>query len=169
MYIRAVDTPDVAILALPLTSGSPTPQLAALSEPQPPNRRQFLGDTTVCSNDIMSSATPSPDPTSIEHRGRGRAKSRGGLGKYLRARGRRGYGRPAEFNKRLLLDGEGPPSDDDEAEQTAANAIKYSRRQLASNADRYEEPEPELGSDGTCIPSSSDLMAIYLSSFMHAT
>ena len=112
----------------------------------------------------MSSPPTSSDPTSHEPSGRGRGKSRGGLGKYLRARGRRGYSRPAEFNKRLLLEGEGPPLDDQEAEQVAANAIKYSRRQLASNADRYEEPEPELGSDGTCIPSSGDLMAIYLSS-----
>lgn len=99
----------------------------------------------------MSSPTTSPDPASHERSGRGRGRSRGGLGKYLRARGRRGYGRPAEFNKRLLLEGEGPPLDDEEAEQVAANAIKYSRRQLGSNADRYEEPEPELGSDGTCI------------------
>ena len=32
--------------------------------------------------------------------------------------------------------------------KAAANAIKYSRRQLASNADHYEEPGPELGPDG---------------------
>lgn len=116
----------------------------------------------------MSSPTTLPDPASQEPkgpRGRGRGKSRGGLGKYLRARGRRGYGRPAEFSKRVLLEGEGAPADDEEAQQIAAeNAIKYSRRQLASNADRYDEPEPELGSDGTCIPSFGDLMEIYLSS-----
>ncbi|KAF8629454.1 hypothetical protein AX15_003433 [Amanita polypyramis BW_CC] len=100
------------------------------------------------------STTP-PGPSSQEGdqtRPRGRGKSRGGLGKYLRARGRRGYGRPAEFNKRLLLEGEAPPEDDEEAEQIVAeNARKYSRRQLTSNADRYEEPEPELGSDGEPI------------------
>ena len=101
-------------------------------------------------NDIMSSPTTSPDPASHERSGRGRGRSRGGLGKYLRARGRRGYGRPAEFNKRLLLEGEGPPLDDEEAEQVAANAIKYSRRQLGSNADRYEEPGPEWRF--TCLP-----------------
>ena len=28
---------------------------------------------------------------------------------------------------------------------------KYSRRQLGSNADRYVEPEPELGSDGEYV------------------
>jgi hypothetical protein len=118
----------------------------------------------------MSSPTISPDPTSQEPKGRGRGKSRGGLGKYLRARGRRGYGRPAEFNKRILFEGEGTPADDDEeAQQIAAeNAKKYSRRQLASNADRYDEPEPELGSDGTCISSLGDLMEIYLSSNPYA-
>ncbi|KAK0472481.1 hypothetical protein IW261DRAFT_1553336 [Armillaria novae-zelandiae] len=73
-------------------------------------------------------------------RGRGRGKSRGGLGKYLRARGRgRGYGRPAEFHQRLVLEGEAP------------RERKFSRRQLGTNADRYAEPEPELGSDGEPI------------------
>ncbi|KAF8628560.1 hypothetical protein AX17_005956 [Amanita inopinata Kibby_2008] len=96
----------------------------------------------------MSHPPPSPAPS----RGRGRGKSRGGLGKYLRARGRRGYGRPAEFSKRLVLEGEAPPEDEEETEAIAAeNAHKYSRRQLTSNADRYEEREPELGSDGEPI------------------
>ena len=43
-------------------------------------------------------------------RGRGRSrgshKPRGGFGKYQRARGYRGRGRPAEFGKRLVLQGE---------------------------------------------------------------
>lgn len=80
-------------------------------------------------------------------RGRGRGKSRGGLGKYLRARGRgRGGGRPAEFRERLLLDGESPEDlDEEEAQQLQQ---KYSRRQLGTNAGRYAEEEPELGSDG---------------------
>ncbi|KAI6030041.1 hypothetical protein EDC04DRAFT_2869051 [Pisolithus marmoratus] len=80
-------------------------------------------------------------------RGRGRGKSRGGLGKYLRARGRgRGYGRPAEFTKRLVLEGEEEVElDPEEAEEQRR---KYRKRQLESNADRYVEPEPELGSDG---------------------
>ena len=80
-------------------------------------------------------------------RGRGRGKSRGGLGKYLRSRGRgRGYGRPAEFTKRLVLEDE----EDVELDQEKAEELhrKYGRRQLGSNADRYVEPEPELGSDG---------------------
>ncbi|KAJ7237052.1 hypothetical protein B0H12DRAFT_1204445 [Mycena haematopus] len=84
-------------------------------------------------------------------RGRGRGKSRGGLGKYLRARGRGGgRGRPAEFGKRLLLEGEGPEDEDDEeaAERAAELAKKFSRRQLGTNADRYVEPEPVLDSDG---------------------
>ncbi|KAG5650236.1 hypothetical protein H0H81_000211 [Sphagnurus paluster] len=81
-------------------------------------------------------------------RGRGRGRgNRGGLGKYLRARGRgRGRGRPAEFGTRLLLEGEAGEEEDEEA--AAERVAKYSRRQLGTNADRYVEPEPELGSDG---------------------
>lgn len=84
-------------------------------------------------------------------RGRGRGRSRGGFGKYLRSRGRghRGGGRPAEFNKRLLLEGEGPPDEEEDEEAAAEMAAKYSRRQLGTNVDRYKEPSPELGSDGT--------------------
>ncbi|KAF9029460.1 hypothetical protein BDZ89DRAFT_1101524 [Hymenopellis radicata] len=75
---------------------------------------------------------------------RGRGKSRGGLGKYLRARGRgRGSGRPAEFHERLLL------LDGDQ---------KYSRRKLGTNTDRYKEEELELDSDGEPIlPPEIDL------------
>lgn len=78
-----------------------------------------------------------------------RGKSRGGLGKYLRARGRRGYGRPAEFTQRLVLEDEMQDEEDEElkAEQTQ----KYSKRRLASNADRYVEQEPELDSDGMSV------------------
>ncbi|KAI0696375.1 hypothetical protein C8T65DRAFT_663737 [Cerioporus squamosus] len=80
-------------------------------------------------------------------RGRGRGKSRGGLGKYLRARGRgRGRGRPAEWGKRLVLEGEEEAEMDEEEREEFER--KYARRQLGSNADRYVEPEPELGSDG---------------------
>ncbi|RXW13072.1 hypothetical protein EST38_g12782 [Candolleomyces aberdarensis] len=86
-------------------------------------------------------------------RGRGRGRSRGGLGKYLRARGRghRGGGRPAEFNKRLVLEGEGPPDEEADEEAAAELTVKYSRRQLGTNADRYKEPEPGLDSDGEPI------------------
>ncbi|KAJ6546653.1 hypothetical protein DFH09DRAFT_1367193 [Mycena vulgaris] len=97
---------------------------------------------------MSESSSSSPPSTS---RGRGRGKSRGGLGKYLRARGRgRGLGRPAEFGKRLVLDGEEPTPEDDEAaaEAAAELAQRFSRRQLGTNADRYAEPEPVLDSDG---------------------
>lgn len=91
-----------------------------------------------------SSASPQP-------RGRGRGKSRGGLGKYLRARGRghRGGGRPAEFRQRLVLEDEELIEFDPESEEAKENQRKFSKRQLASNADRYKEPEPVLNSDGT--------------------
>jgi hypothetical protein len=103
------------------------------------------------------SESPSTSSDTPQGRGRGRGKSRGGLGKYLRSRGRgRGFGRPAEFNQRLLLEGEKGSSrytnqdeeDEEAAEERAEIARKYARRQLASNADRYVEKEPELDSDG---------------------
>ncbi|KAJ7576939.1 hypothetical protein C8J56DRAFT_971988 [Mycena floridula] len=98
----------------------------------------------------MSSSTHSPSAGPSSSRGRG--KSRGGLGKYLRAKGRRGTGRPAEFSQRLLLDGEGPTENNEEDEESAAeHARKFSRRQLGTNADRYEESDPELDSDGEPI------------------
>jgi hypothetical protein len=85
-------------------------------------------------------------------RGRGRGKSRGGLGRYLRARGRgRGRGRPAEFGKRLLLEGEEEEELDPDSEEAKELQQKFSKRQLASNADRYTEPKPMLNSDGMKI------------------
>jgi hypothetical protein len=75
------------------------------------------------------SATPT-------HRGRGRG--RGGLGKYLRARGRRGSGRPAEFSKRLRLEDE---ESNEESGEDDEERVKYAKRELVTNADRYEEPE----------------------------
>ncbi|KAI6116680.1 hypothetical protein EV401DRAFT_40407 [Pisolithus croceorrhizus] len=88
-----------------------------------------------------------PADTPSRGRGRGRGKSRGGLGKYLRARGRgRGYGRAAEFTKRLVLQGEEEAELD--PEEVEERRRKYGKRQLGTNADRYVEPEPELGSDG---------------------
>lgn len=91
------------------------------------------------------SSESKPESTSTA-RGRGRGRSRGGFGKFLRARGRRGAGRPAEFHERLKLEGEQSEELDEEA--AAELRAKYSRRQLGSNVDRYAEPEPELGSDG---------------------
>ena len=83
-------------------------------------------------------------------RGRGRVKSRGGYGKYLRARGGgHGRGRPAEFSRRLVLEGEQEAElDEEEAKEVAR---KYARRQPGTNADRYVEPEPELDSDGEVV------------------
>jgi hypothetical protein len=89
-------------------------------------------------------------PTASSTRLRG--NSRGGLGKYLRARGRghRGGGRPAEFKERLVLDGEQPVDDEDE-EAILEREQKFSKRQLGTNADRYKEEELELGSDGASL------------------
>ncbi|KAF8587704.1 hypothetical protein K439DRAFT_1407267, partial [Ramaria rubella] len=75
------------------------------------------------------------------------SRGRGGLGKYLRARGRRGTGRSAEFGKRLVLESEErndkSGSEDDEDERHALGN-KYAKRQLGTNADRYEEPQVDL-------------------------
>ena len=97
--------------------------------------------------------------SSAPTRGRGRGKSRGGLGKYLRARGRgRGFGRPAEFMTRLVLEGERKPDleDEEEAERARELAQKFSRRQLGTNADRYNEEEVELDSDGEFAAAASN-------------
>ncbi|KAH6883757.1 hypothetical protein BKA70DRAFT_1377959 [Coprinopsis sp. MPI-PUGE-AT-0042] len=109
----------------------------------------------------MTFSTPGPrciklgnasSSNSSRSRGRGRG-NRGGLGKYLRARGRghRGGGRPAVFKERLLLEGEGPDDGGEDEESEAEGIAKFSRRQLGTNADRYAEKEPELGSDGEPI------------------
>jgi hypothetical protein len=94
--------------------------------------------------------SPSGPVSASPVRGGGRGKSRGGLGKYLRAqgRGRRGGGRQAVFNERLLLEGDAAEEVDPESEEAKELRVRYSKRQLTSNADRYVEPEPELGSDG---------------------
>jgi len=83
-------------------------------------------------------------------RGRYHHRSRGGRGKYIRARGRgHHFGRPAVFQERLLLEGEQPELLD-EAEAVERDG-RYARRTLGTNADRYEEPEPEIGADGQPI------------------
>lgn len=82
------------------------------------------------------SAPPVTDAT------RGRRRGRGGIGKYLRARGRRGTGRPAEFVTRLNPEDENDAAEEDsEAEDQLK---KYAKRQIETNAHRYEEPEADL-------------------------
>lgn len=103
-----------------------------------------------------SPSASSPDQPGPTSRGRGGSRgrgNRGGLGKYLRARGRRGTGRPAEWKSRSLLEGEGPEDEDDEEAREAREEAtrKYARRQLGTNADRYKEEEPELDSEGACL------------------
>jgi hypothetical protein len=98
----------------------------------------------------MSEVTSPSTSEPTRARGRGRGKSRGGLGKYLRARGRGRGGRPAEFHKRLVLEDEELIDLDPDSEEAKELQKKFARRQLGSNADRYVELEPELGSDGEC-------------------
>ena len=105
----------------------------------------------------MDPPSASPGQSSSPSRGRGGSRgrgNRGGFGKYLRAKGRKGTGRPAEWKPRLLLEGEGPEDEEDEEAREAREEMtrKYSRRQLGSNADRYEEEGPELDSEGARVP-----------------
>jgi len=53
------------------------------------------------------------------------------------------------FQERLLLEGERP--DELNEEEVAELNAHYAKRTLSSNVDRYEEPEPEIGSDGEPI------------------
>ena len=65
------------------------------------------------------------------------------------ARGRgRGGGRPAEFQKRLVLEDEEIVELEPDSEDAKELARKYAKRRLESNADRYVEPEPVLNSEG---------------------
>ena len=59
------------------------------------------------------------------------------------------------WKQRLLLEGEGPEDEDDEEAREARDEMtrKYAKRRLGSNAERYKEEEPELDSEGACLPS----------------
>lgn len=85
--------------------------------------------------------------TSTGARGRGYLHSHRRIGKHIRARGR-GYrgGLPARYQEQLTPDGE-QPEQLDEAEAAELEA-RFARRTIGTNADRYEEPEPEIGPDG---------------------
>lgn len=89
----------------------------------------------------MTDITPSnaSEDSGAPSRGRGRGK-RGGFGKSVRARGRgKRFTTPAPFRVNQDEDEE---VDEEEAERERA---KYARRNMASNADRYEEKEPDPG------------------------
>lgn len=80
-------------------------------------------------------------------RGRGNLRSRRRTGKDIRARGRgHRVGLPARYQERLLPDSE-QFEQLDEAEAAELEA-RYARRTIGTNADRYDEPEPEIGLDG---------------------
>jgi hypothetical protein len=83
------------------------------------------------------------------------------LGKYLRAKGRRGSGRPAEWGKRLVLEGEGEVQDPELLENIEEMEKKYSKRELGSNVDRYKEDEPILNSDGTLQEWQTSARSLY--------
>ena len=116
---------------------------------------QFFSTSDHTHRFMNSSPSASSGKSGSTPRGRGRG-NRGGLGKYLRAKGRRGTGPPAVWKPRLLLEGEGPEDEDDEEAREAREEMsrKYSRRQLGSNANRYMEEEPELDSEGMYLAST---------------
>lgn len=99
---------------------------------------------------MSHSETPYSQPSSsisTGARGRGYPRARGGIGKHVRARGRgRRGGLPARYQEQLTLDGE-QAEQLDEAEAVELEA-RYARRTIGTNADRYEEPDPEIGLDG---------------------
>ena len=113
----------------------------------------YLVPLLIRTSVMDSSTSPSPGQPDTPSRGRGGNRgrgNRGGLGKYLRARGRKGTGRPAEWKQRLLLEGEEPGGENNEEVKEAKEEMirKYAKRQLGSNADRYGEEGPELNSEG---------------------
>lgn len=93
---------------------------------------------------------------------RARSRGRGNRGKYLRARGRRGLGRAAEFAPRLLLEEDIGAGDLDVDEDDQDDAGKYAKREIVDNTEKYgdpsvepnvvegelEEPEPEVDLSG---------------------
>lgn len=80
-------------------------------------------------------------PTPSRGSGRGRGK-RGGYGKAMRARGKGSYrGRAAEFTTRLVLDDEQPLTEEEQEEAARELREKFAKRELGTNADRYEEVE----------------------------
>lgn len=86
----------------------------------------------------MSDPAPTAD-SSAPTGSRGRGK-RGGYGKSVRARGRgKRFTTPAPFRAKEEDDEE---LDEEEVERQRA---KYAKRGLKSNADRYEEKEPDPG------------------------
>lgn len=96
---------------------------------------------------------------------------RGGLsGKGQRARGKRGFGRPAAFGTRLHLEGDKVRKDEtemteEELEQAQENARKYGRRDLGSNAHRYDEPEETEKAGSHVSPVS--VVAKLIAEFVH--
>ena len=111
--------------------------------------------STTGRGDHFMDSTSSVPPSRGRGGSRGRS-NRGGFGKYLRARGNKGTGRPAVWKPKLLPEGEGPGGEDDEEVREAREEVarKYAKRQLGSNADRYQE-EPELDSEGAYLPRST--------------
>ena len=100
---------------------------------------------------MSTDETTSSHPPNSRGRGRSRGKSRGGLGKYLRARGRghaRG-GRPAEWRERLVLEDEelielDPDSEEVKAEEiitTIPQASSSTESPLRRRRSRLSQPE----------------------------
>jgi hypothetical protein len=89
---------------------------------------------------------PSTSASGLHAHHKGHHQSSGKYNKHGRPhdRGRRGRGgRPTEFQEQSLLEGERSGQDD-----VAEDAEREELYNLGTNADRYEEPDPELGPDG---------------------
>jgi len=76
------------------------------------------------------------------HKGHHQSSGKYNKGGRPHDRGRRG-GRPTKFQEPSLLEGERFGQDD-----VVEDAEREELYNLGTNADRYEEPDPELGPDG---------------------
>jgi hypothetical protein len=93
-------------------------------------------------HEAQSSSTSNPR---VYHKGHHQSGGKHNKRGRSRGRGHRGrLGRPTEFQRSLPLDGD-RSGDSDDDEEGAETEVPYT---LGTNADRYEEPEPELGPDG---------------------
>ena len=90
-------------------------------------------------HESLPSSTSNPR---VYHKGHHQSSGKHNKSGRPRGRGRR-VGRPAGFGRALPLDGE--QSGEADEEEGAEPEVLYT---LGTNADRYEEPEPELGPDG---------------------
>ncbi|KAF7365856.1 hypothetical protein MVEN_00460000 [Mycena venus] len=124
-----------------------------------PHRADSKLSVTAQRHAILSSSQPSSRAPASPTRGPAASRA---TSRQMSSRPRSGWTRSFRWiydwqltgRTRLLLESEGPnPEEDDEeaAERAVELALKFSRRPLGTNADRYVEPEPVLDSYGGAL------------------